>query len=137
MTTGSFAIGEYFLLAAHVSELPSPCSQNANPYSCRKLHEGARLRRVQQKREGTRVQISRVDPRGIVLDFCSTFWILSEVTSRKNLRSPFAKQLTGLFCSLRSIPLLKGFTKKERARICVPSLFWWTRGELNPCPKTS
>ena len=42
---------------------------------------------------------------GFVLDFCSTFWILSFVTFRKNLRSPFTKQRTVLFCSLRSNPV--------------------------------
>ena len=43
---------------------------------------------------------------GFVLDFCPTFRILSFVMSGKNLRSPFTKQLTGLFCSLRSNPSL-------------------------------
>ena len=117
-----------------------------------------------------------VPPRGAVLEFCSIFRILSYVISRKILRSPFAKQFTGLFCSLRSTPLiLREFrrwriflrsapdkracrsssaeceplfaplarggshfsTKKEKVRGCVPSLFWWSRGESNPCPKTS
>ena len=41
---------------------------------------------------------------GFTLDFCSTFRIGFYVTFRKNLRSPFTKQLTGLFCSLRSNP---------------------------------
>ena len=48
-----------------------------------------------------------VDPRGVVLEFCSMFWIWFFVTSRKILRSPFTKQLTGLFCSLRSTPFIK------------------------------
>jgi len=30
-----FRLRRIYLLAAHVSELPSPCSQYANPYSCR------------------------------------------------------------------------------------------------------
>ena len=48
-----------------------------------------------------------MDPRGVVLEFCSMLWILFFVTSRKILRSPFTKQLTGLFCSLRSTPFIK------------------------------
>ena len=59
--------------------------------------------------------LMRVSPRGVVLGFCSTFGILSEVTSRKNLRSPFAKQLTGLFCSLRSTPLIKRVSQNKKS----------------------
>ena len=50
---------------------------------------------------------------GFVLDFCPTFRILSFVMSGKNLRSPFTKQLTGLFCSLRSNLSLRRSKKEE------------------------
>ena len=48
-----FRLRRIFLLAALVSKLPSPCSQNANPYSVRLAHRvGSRAERVTQKRTG-------------------------------------------------------------------------------------
>ena len=65
---------------------------------------------------------------GFVLDFCPTFRILSFVTSCKNLRSPFTKQLTGLFCSLRSNPCLYSQQSKNGTPFGVPSCFGGERG---------
>ena len=65
---------------------------------------------------------------GFVLDFCSTFRIGFYVMFRKNLRSPFIKQLTVLFCSLRSNPCLYSQQSKNGTPIGVPSCFGGERG---------
>ena len=65
---------------------------------------------------------------GFVLDFCPTFRILSFVMSGKNLRSPFTKQLTGLFCKLRSNPYLYSRQSKKGTPFGVPSCFGGERG---------
>ena len=46
-----FRLRRIFLLAALVSELPSPCSQNANPYSWRKRHEWGLARSASAKKK--------------------------------------------------------------------------------------
>ncbi len=124
---GEFRLWRIFLLAAHVSELPSPCSQNANPYSCRRLHEGARLRRAHQKNKGRRVQLSGVDPRGIVLDFCSTFWILPKVHLAKIFGHRSQNNSLGCFAHCVQFPFLKGSTKRIRDGECGSR--GWTLGE--------
>ena len=68
-----------------------------------------------EKSLGTKSSKALAEREGFVLDFCSTFRIGFYVTFRKNLRSPFTKQLTGLFCSLRSNPIyILGKAKTER-----------------------
>ena len=46
-----FRLRRIFLLAALVSELSSPCSQNANPYSWRRRHELVLARSASAKKE--------------------------------------------------------------------------------------
>ena len=70
---------------------------------------------------------------GFVLDFCSTFWILSYVTFRKNLRSPFTKQRTVLFCSLRSNPCLYSHEKaRKHPQMRMLLAFWRRERDSNP-----
>ena len=69
---------------------------------------------------------------GFVLDFCPTFRILSFVMSGKNLRSPFTKQLTGLFCSLRSNPFIKFSVIKRKDTTRVPFRFMAEREGFEP-----
>ena len=71
--------------------------------------------------------------KGFVLDFCPTFRILSFVTSCKNLRSPFTKQLTGLFYSLRSNPYLYSYEKaRKHPQMRMLLAFWRRERDSNP-----
>ena len=64
---------------------------------------------------------------------------------RKRGNMSFAKffghrreQLTGLFCHCVRFPSLKNSVKQQKGILAYAFLlFWWTRGESNPCPKTS
>ena len=70
---------------------------------------------------------------GFVLDFCSTFWILSFVTFRKNLRSPFQNNHLGCFVHCVRIPIYI-LTKKQESTLqrgCF-SLFWRRERDSNP-----
>ena len=51
--------------------------------------------------------------RGIALDFCSTFWIMSFVTFRKNLRSPFQNNTPCCFDHCVRIPII--FSRKQES----------------------
>ena len=55
--------------------------------------------------------------RGVVLDFCSTFGILSKVTSRKNLRSPFEREVAKRGVSPKANIFARG--SRERAPIAL------------------
>ena len=70
---------------------------------------------------------------GFVLDFCPTFRILSFVMSGKNLRSPFTKQHTVLFCSLRSNPCLYSHEKaRKHPQKRMLLAFWRRERDSNP-----
>ena len=67
--------------------------------------------------QATFSSLARVSPRGVVLDFCSTFGILSEVTSRKNLRSPFERKVAKRGVSPKANIFARG--SRERAPIAL------------------
>ena len=76
-----------------------------------------------------------VDPRGVALAFCEVINLLMSRLPRKMLRSPL-KHPTGVFlnAAFNSPPsqIVKTWKSHRKGGF---SMFWWTRGELNPCPK--
>ncbi len=72
----------------------------------------------------------------IALGFCKAYVQMIREVLCKNLRSPLKKRSTGAFFSLRSTPLFKSVLKKKKTTCSGFFLFWWRRGESNPCPKT-
>ena len=63
-------------------------------------------RKCNRKLKKSKSFVSPRRKKGFVLDFCPMFRIFYFVTSGKNFRSPFTKQLPGVFCELRSNPCL-------------------------------
>ena len=69
---------------------------------------------------------------GFVLEFCKAFRIGFNVMLCKILRSPFTKQLTGLFCSLRSNPIYILAKNKKHPRLRMLLVFWRRQRDSNP-----
>ena len=69
---------------------------------------------------------------GFVLEFCKAFRIGFNVMLCKILRSPFTKQLTGLFCSLRSNPIYILAKNKKHPQLRMLLVFWRRQRDSNP-----
>lgn len=73
----------------------------------------------------------------LLLDFARAGSKNGEVMPRKILRSPFENSALCCFLTAFNSPHIMRKQKQKRHTCVCLFYFWWTRGELNPCPKTS
>ena len=72
-----------------------------------------------------------------LLDFARAGSKSREVMPRKIHRSPFKNSTLCCFFTAFDSPHIISVQKQKRHTCACLFYFWWTRGESNPCPKTS
>ena len=71
------------------------------------------------------------------LNFARARARMGKCMPRKILRSPFENSALCCFLTAFNSPHFIYSQKQKRHTQVYLFYFWWTRGELNPCPKTS
>ena len=116
-------VGVFFILRDKANNVLSPPANGSISHFSMKINDASTLSLVNTKNPPNRMDLCLSQSEGFALDFCSTFWILSIVMFRKNLRSPFQNNAPCCFVHCVRSPVCSLSKAKNGTPIGIPFCF--------------